>query len=83
MKVIDVPEPAAINRRPVALTFNDFNEDTCYNRYRFLKPDLWRYRLQVLPSTKKFGTEEALLIFLQRLAFPTRFSAMVSIYNEI
>jgi len=42
MKVIDVPEPAAINRRPVALTFNDINEDTCYNRYRFLKPDLWR-----------------------------------------
>jgi len=52
MKVIDVPEPAAINRRPVALTFNDFNEDTCYNRYRFLKPDLWRYRLQVLPRVK-------------------------------
>ena len=30
MKVIDVPEPAVINRRPVALTFNDINEDTCY-----------------------------------------------------
>ena len=41
MKVIDIPE-TSINRRPVALTFNDVDEDSCYNRYRFLKPDLWR-----------------------------------------
>jgi hypothetical protein len=41
MKVIDVPEPV-INRAPVALTFDDIDEDSCYNRYRFLKPDLWR-----------------------------------------
>ena len=99
MKVIDVPEPAAINRRPVALTFNDINEDTCYNRYRFLKPDLWRlhkalkldefgdgYIRVASPASpskyNKFGTEEALLILLQRLAFPTRFADMVSIYNR-
>ena len=42
MKVIDALEPAVINRRSVALTFNDISEDTCYNRYRFLKPDIWR-----------------------------------------
>ena len=42
IKVVDIPEPAVINRRPVALTFDDVNEDTCYNRYRFLKPDRWR-----------------------------------------
>jgi hypothetical protein len=30
----------------------------------------------------KFGSEEALLILLQRLAFPTRFADMVSIYNR-
>jgi hypothetical protein len=41
MKVVDIPEPT-INRTPVALTFNDVDEDTCYSRYRFLKPDLWR-----------------------------------------
>ena len=31
MKVIDVPEPV-INRRPVALTFNDVDEDTFSNQ---------------------------------------------------
>ena len=99
MKMIDVPEPAVINRRPVALTFDDVNEDTCYNRYRFLKPDLRRLhkalkldefgdgyirvRSPAHPSKYcKFGTEEALLILLQRLAFPTRFADMVSIYNR-
>ncbi len=41
MKVIDIPDPV-INRTPVPLTFNDVAEDNCYNRYRFLKPDLWR-----------------------------------------
>jgi hypothetical protein len=40
MKVIDALEPAVINRRSIALTFNDISEDTRYNRYRFLKPDL-------------------------------------------
>jgi hypothetical protein len=98
MKVIDVPEPV-INRRPVALTFNDVDEDTCYNRYRFLKPDLWRLHKALKldefedgyirvgspasPSKyNKYGTEEALLILLQRLAFPTRLNDMVSIYNR-
>ena len=88
MKVIDVPVPV-INRTPVALTFNDVDEDTCYNRYRFLKPDLWRLHKALKldefgdgyirvgspasPSKyNKFGTEDALLILLQRLAFPTR-----------
>jgi hypothetical protein len=99
MKVIDVPEPAAINRAPVALTFNDVDEDTCYSRYRFLKPDLWRLHKALKldefedgyiragslanPSKyNKYGTEEALLILLHRLAFPTRFVDMVSIYHR-
>ena len=96
MKVIDIPE-TSINRRPVALTFNDVDEDSCYNRYRFLKPDLWRLhkafkldefedgyiRVGSSPSRyNKYGTEEALLILLQRLAFPTRIADMVSIYNR-
>jgi hypothetical protein len=64
MMVVDIPEPT-INRRPVALTFNDVDEDSCYNRYRFLKPDLRRLHkvlkldefgdgyvsLHILPST--------------------------------
>ena len=98
MKVVDIPEPV-INRTPVTLTFNDVNEDTCYNRYRFLKPDLRRLHKALKldefedgyirvgspasPSKyNKYGTEEALLILLQRLAFPTRFADMVSIYNR-
>jgi hypothetical protein len=95
MKVVDVPEPV-INRTPVALTFNDVDEDTCYNRYRFLKPDLRRLHKALKldefedgyirvgspasPSKyNKYGTEEALLIFLHRLAFPTRLADMVSL----
>jgi hypothetical protein len=98
MKVIDVPDPV-INRAPVALTFNDVDEDSCYNRYRFLKPDLWRLHKALKldefedgyirvgspasPSKyNKYGTEEALLILLHRLSFPTRFADMVSIYNR-
>jgi len=95
MKVIDVPKHV-INRRPVALTFDDVNEDTCYNRYRFLKPDFLRLHtalkldefedgIKVGSSPSKYNkyqSEEALLILLQRLAFPTRFADMVSIYNR-
>ena len=96
IKVIDVPDPA-IKRKPVPLTFNDVDEDNCYNRHRFLKLDLWRLhkafkldefedgyiRVGSSPSRyNKYGTEEALLILLQRLAFPTRIADMVSIYNR-
>ena len=88
-----IPEPV-INRAPVALTFNDIDEDSCYNRYRFLKPDLWRlhkaWKLDefedgyirvgspAIPSKyTKYGTEEALLILLHRLAFRTRLADMI------
>ena len=95
MKVVDIPDPV-INRTPVPLTFNDVAEDNCYNRYRFLKSDLSRLHkalkldefedgcIRVGTGSKynKYGTEEALLILLQRLAFPTRFADMVSIYHR-
>ena len=41
MQVAEVPT-VAINRRPVYVKFDDVDEDICYNRYRFLKKDLWR-----------------------------------------
>jgi len=97
MQMIDIPDPV-INRRPIALTFDDVDAVICYNRYRFLKPDLWRLHkalkldefedgiikiLHLNPSKYiKCHTEEALLILLQRLAFPTKFLDMVSIYNR-
>ena len=38
--------------------------------------------MRYIRTTKKYGTEEALLVLLQRLAFPTRFADMVSTYNR-
>jgi hypothetical protein len=61
MKLVDITEPT-INRRPVALTFNDISEDTCYNRYRFLKLDLWR-----LHKALKFDEFEDGFIRVDRL----------------
>jgi len=96
LQTIEIPDPV-INRRPVSLTFDDVDADICYHRYRFLKPDLWRLhkalkldeiedgiiKIGANPSKYiKCHTEEALLILLQRLAFPTRFLDMVSIYNR-
>ena len=95
MQVAEVPT-VAINRRPVYVKFDDVDEDICYNRYRFLKKDLWRlhqaFRLDqfngwIICNTgtsigNKFGTEEALLILLHRLAFPTRYVDMVAIYGR-
>jgi len=41
IQTIEIPD-SLINRRPIAMTFDDVDESICYNRYRFLKPDLWR-----------------------------------------
>jgi len=91
IQTIEIPA-SVINRRPVALTFDDVDENICYHRYRFLKPDLLRLhkalkldefedgiiKIGASPSKyNKYGTEEALLILLQRLA--TRLLDMVSI----
>jgi len=41
IQTIKILDPV-INRRPITLTFDDVDADLCYNRYRFLKQDLWR-----------------------------------------
>jgi hypothetical protein len=41
MQLVEVPESAII-RNHFFRTFDDVQEDICYNRYRFLKQDLWR-----------------------------------------
>ena len=95
IQIVEVPHVPII-RNHFFRTFDDVQEDICYNRYRFLKQDLWRLhralRLDQLgpcikcdtgkSNVNRFGTEEALLILLHRFAFPTRYVDMVPFYGR-
>lgn len=84
--------PVRIRVRPVPKTIDSFTESQCYIRFMFTRDDLHRLHTVLgldefngtvrMKNGSKFGTEEILLLSLNRFVFPQKFGEMTTVYGR-